>query len=681
MKRSRKLLAGLGLVGVLCGAQAEGAPQQAKDLRYGAALFEYYQGKAFEALTELSVAEHQGGIEGHGAHPQLVQGGLLLSYGLTREAKRRFTEILETRENDDSLGVQVSPESRSQAWFYLGKVFYLEGDAGAAKESLQRVDADLLNDDAPELYAEWLYLRDQLELSAPDVKPDDAVYTSELEEQSLWRAYIAYNQAVAIRQQDVEASIRQLQSLLSVYLDEQGQPRDLELDLDEVELNALIDRVRLSLGQLFLEQADYERALSVLETISYDSVFSDQALFQFSVAAAHLGQHGRALKALQTLETRELFSPWLQQVPYALGYLYEQLGEASLAYEAYAAAGDHYQQSIAAIEQESASLSENQVLKSLQINAAALDAGQGNKDGRQSTELTLGIESIQNDPYGRIRVQPRDFRFAHLLSQESFQLALRDLHELYKLRHSLSRWERQLASFDIMLETREIQRNARIAETREELDRQKVELWQARQARYQQGIADAVEKEDAEFFMTADQKEFKEQIETVYANLTLLPDDEDKAYYQQKIDRIRGYFDWWIQDEYGINRWRAQKQLRQLNQAMDIFNERHSRLEAEMNANERLDALAARMREGHARLTVLRDQLERALTQSRQQLMDLVRADFIQQARNMGQYLLASREAEARLADALYQQPLTDPEANTQSNSAVTESSDAEVTP
>ena len=72
----------------------EAQPERAKDLRYGWALYEYHQGNAFEALTQLAVARERGGIKGHGDHPALVEGGLMLSWGMTREASRLFTQLL-----------------------------------------------------------------------------------------------------------------------------------------------------------------------------------------------------------------------------------------------------------------------------------------------------------------------------------------------------------------------------------------------------------------------------------------------------------------------------------------------------------------------------------------------------------------------------------------------------------
>ena len=135
--------AGLTLAGTLAAllhgpvAVGDELPQRASDPAYGVALYEYYQGNAFEALTRLNVASAEGGIDGHGDHPALVEGGLMLSYGMTHEAGALFRELLD--EN-----AAVAPGTRNQAWFYLGKVFYLEQDSTAARDALERLDDELL---------------------------------------------------------------------------------------------------------------------------------------------------------------------------------------------------------------------------------------------------------------------------------------------------------------------------------------------------------------------------------------------------------------------------------------------------------------------------------------------------------------------------------------------------------
>ena len=93
--------AGLTLVSALTAllhgpvAVGDELPQRASDPAYGVALYEYYQGNAFEALTRLNVAAAEGGIDGHGDHPALVEGGLMLSYGMTQEAGALFRALLD----------------------------------------------------------------------------------------------------------------------------------------------------------------------------------------------------------------------------------------------------------------------------------------------------------------------------------------------------------------------------------------------------------------------------------------------------------------------------------------------------------------------------------------------------------------------------------------------------------
>lgn len=147
-------------------------------------LYNYHQGQAFDALTQLSVASEQGGIQGHGDHPALVEGGLLLSYGMTREAGELFTRLL----GDDGKGSALSPEVRNQAWFYLGKVLYLEADYQLAEANLNRVDGVTLETSEPGLYQEWLYLQARLAEQLASQPDPDAIgqFRDQLDPNAIW---------------------------------------------------------------------------------------------------------------------------------------------------------------------------------------------------------------------------------------------------------------------------------------------------------------------------------------------------------------------------------------------------------------------------------------------------------------------------------------------------------------
>lgn len=643
--------AGLILAGTLAAllhgpvAVGDELPQRASDPAYGVALYEYYQGNAFEALTRLNVASAEGGIDGHGDHPALVEGGLMLSYGMTHEAGALFRELLD--EN-----AAVAPGTRNQAWFYLGKVFYLEQDSTAARDALERVDDELLQDESNELYHEWLYLRGQLALSGTAGTSGETVdeLIDALPESSPWRAYLHYNQAVGMLSEgQTEEAMDALASLDSLL----GELPEFEPLLAN-EMSALRERVKLSIGRLHLSRGDFAGAMASLEQIALDGVFSDQALFDYAVAASREGRAGLALQALNTLQQRPLFTPWLQQVPYARGFLFEQMDRQQQALQAYREAASHYQSLSTRLSDEREQLTEARLIEALRFVREGDSPGQPGSMDAEMVRPEPGETTVLTDAYGRVKVRPGDYSLAGLLATESFQLSLRDLHELYRLRDSLGQWQTQLESFDIMLETRAQQREQRIRETRDALDALNADQWLARQAEYRSAIEDALAREDLRFFMTQEQHELADRLAQVEKTLSQLPEDESTRKQRETFQRMNAYFNWRIADDYAVNRWAAEKQLRELDRAMEVFVDQRALIEQEMASGGENQALAARVEARQAALQRLQGELDKALSAARTELLTLVDTELQQQSQEVQGYLRATRHAAARLADTLF---------------------------
>ena len=643
--------AGLILAGTLAAllhgpvAVGDELPQRASDPAYGVALYEYYQGNAFEALTRLNVASAEGGIDGHGDHPALVEGGLMLSYGMTHEAGALFRELLD--EN-----AAVAPGTRNQAWFYLGKVFYLEQDSIAARDALERVDDELLQDESDELYHEWLYLRGQLALSGTAGTSGETVdeLIDALPESSPWRAYLHYNQAVGMLSEgQTEEAMDALASLDSLL----GELPEFEPPLAN-EMSALRERVKLSIGRLHLSRGDFAGAMASLEHIALDGVFSDQALFDYAVAASREGKAGLALQALNTLQQRPLFTPWLQQVPYARGFLFEQMDRQQQALQAYREAASHYQSLSTRLSDEREQLTEARLIEALRFVREGDSPGQPGSMNAEMVRPEPGETTVLTDAYGRVKVRPGDYSLAGLLATESFQLSLRDLHELYRLRDSLGQWQTQLESFDIMLETRAQQREQRIRETRDALDALNADQWLARQAEYRSAIEDALAREDLRFFMTQEQHELADRLAQVEKTLSQLPEDESTRKQRETFQRMNAYFNWRIADDYAVNRWAAEKQLRELDRAMEVFVDQRALIEQEMASGGENQALAARVEARQAALQRLQGELDKALSAARTELLTLVDTELQQQSQEVQGYLRATRHAAARLADTLF---------------------------
>lgn len=609
-------------------AQAdEPGPERAKDLRYGWALYEYHQGNVFEALTQLAVARAQGGIEGHGDHPALVEGGLMLSWGMTREASKLFTELL----GSDGAGSTLSPEVRNQAWFYLGKVFFLEGNRELAGENLERVDGEILAEANHDLFREWVYLRARVAMMSSRIE-DVSKLTSlkeQLEDTDIWSLYLQYNSAVAaLDAGDVATAEAELQTLIAII------QQSADSAEPEAEREGLLDRARLSLAQLYLRDGRFDAALEILGDMPLNGVFADQALFDYAIAAAGQGRPDRALDALDTLSSRDLFLPWRQQVPFARAYVLEQMNKPQRALPAFRQAADLYQARIEELDIIRNRLTEESLMAQL--------------------DFTRDSDGILTDSYGRLRVQPSDFGMAEVLASETFQQALAELNELYQMQSFIAERQSRFESFRIMLETREQQRQVRIAETRRALESQQANQWQTLHEEFRETIATALAEEDAQFFMTAEQKALRDKLNEVEETLAGLPDDATTARQRETYRRMRAYFDWWIADDYGLNRWAAQKQLRELDREMQHFQAQRQRVETLMSDDGRHAELARRISASERELATLGQEVAVALSNARRILLSQVDSMLVAQQEELNGYLVASRHAQARLADQLF---------------------------
>jgi hypothetical protein len=551
----------------------------------------------------------------------------MLSWGMAREASRLFMELL----GADGAGSTLSPDVRNQAWFYLGKVLYLEGDHELASENLERVDGDILAEANHDLFREWIYLRARLAMmsSGPGDESELASLQAQLEDTDIWSLYLQYNSAVsALAAGDEVTPEAELQALIAII------DQSTDSDEPEAEREGLLSRARLSLARLYLRDNQFDAALEVLGDMPLNGVFADQALFDYAVAAAGQGRPERALDALDTLSNRDLFLPWRQQVPFARAYVLEQMNRPQQALPAFKQAADHYQTRIEELDDIRNRLSEENLMAQL--------------------DFSRDSDGILTDSYGRLRVQPVDFGMAEVLASETFQQALAELNELYRMQSFIAERQSRFEAFQIMLETREQQRQVGIAQTRRALENQQADEWLQLHQEFSEKISSALMEEDVGFFMTSKQKALRDKLDEVEETLAGLPDDTTTASQRATYQRMRAYFDWWIADDYGVNRWAAQKQLLELDREMDRFQAQRQRVETLMADDARHAELARRIAASERELATLGKEVADALGNARQALLSQVDSMLVAQQEELNGYLLASRHAQARLADQLF---------------------------
>ena len=634
-------LATLGLMmGAAVGVSAEDrdAPTRAQDPAWGEVLYDYYQGNALDALTRLSVARERGGIDGHGQHPALVEGGLMLSWGMLREARDRFEQLL-----DDSVDTRL----RNRAWFYLGKVFYLEDDYDSAREALSQLALEAFREQQPELYRESLFLQGQILLKNPAIVDSNGLdgILDTLPDDSLFAAYLRYNRVLAATGPERAAA---LESLAGDLEDDDWR------DASDGEREALRDRVRLTLAALRYQDGEYAEVPQILSHIDDDSLFGARARRLETLSAE--GEAAEQVLAQWAASETGGASP--RQMALVRGVLHERAGRRDQALVAYAQAAAYWQARYDGAAARLVAPTEEDLLASLVF--ASEERGQQ----RWLPGLTLLVfpDSIVTDPYGRLKVMPAPGMaedaagLAELVAGEGFQRALKDFYELNQMARLLATGDEKLASFDLMLETRRQQRGERIEQTREALADIGDEQWFQRQQAFHRQVEQAEAEADGAFFMTAEQRALSDRLQRAKARLASLPQDERTAEQRRRLDRVAAALTWQIANDYGPNRWRVRRELNRLDDALAELTERRARLQQEMASPGAVGDLSQRVADSHHRLRGLAGAIADARKDARDHLLAQLREHYRRDQQQAHRYLLASRLAETRLLDQQYRE-------------------------
>src|SRR4051812_32640178 len=101
------------------------------DPHYGDVLFEFYQGRYFPAITKLEASQVFHRMAHHRDEAEILRGGLLLSYGLHRQAGEVFEALLARG---------AAPSVRDRAWYFLAKIRYQRGLMAEAAQALGHIE-------------------------------------------------------------------------------------------------------------------------------------------------------------------------------------------------------------------------------------------------------------------------------------------------------------------------------------------------------------------------------------------------------------------------------------------------------------------------------------------------------------------------------------------------------------
>lgn len=413
------------------------------DLRYGVALYHYYQQDYIASLGELMVADTRDGIQGHGDNPELIAGGVSLAFGMQRHAESVFSQILQDERRPQSV--------RDAAWFYLGKLHYTRGDWAAAEQSFARVSSEF----TPALRAQMQAL--QINIRIRDKKfADLTIDKIGADKLRAWTPYALYNLGAANAR---EGNFKTAQAFFTelAEVDIAGPPQRRR------EQWALQDKAYTALGYSYLAEKKYAAATREFTKVRLEGVFANQALLGYGWAAVEQEQYDQALRPWQLLRTRSLMYAAVQESLLALPYAYEKLGAQGEAVNAYQSAEELLTREIQLIRDMRATLTEDELLTLIGSEPLSSEDAKKVLHADKADDAVTAVVTDDGQNWLKLDstsiVKTRSAYLNELFAKNAFQTAVLELRDLLRLQKLLQNWQPKLIAYDDLLVEKQSRRS------------------------------------------------------------------------------------------------------------------------------------------------------------------------------------------------------------------------------
>lgn len=606
---------------------------------YQQVLFEYFQGNFEQALTLFSLLESKypnqlANIPNPGVSPELLKGGMSLAFGLQQQAGEIFRRLL-SQSSD--------PKTRIQAWMMLGKSYYQKQQYEEANNALSNISTDeaeahleIASQD------ELVYLRSQLYYGQSSQTKADISWLSQLSGDSVYYDYVRYNQGLAeLQRGEYQKSAETLGSFAETidnnWLSGWFSPFQVA---DQAEANALRDRAFVTLGYAHLQNNQASRAIAAFNQVRLDSLDTQAALLGYGWAASMNEDYQLALSVWSRLQQNSQSSEYVLEAYLASAFAYEKAFAPSQALANLELGLDRYQSEVSSLQR-----LREQVNNGFFINMAVT-----NQSARE--------------------VDPQ---LTHLLLKKSIRIELEHLRDSLALQKQLTDWQARLAIFDVMLDEREIETEARTAqlEQNETLGRLAL-LKQTRDS-----LAETIILAKQDFSVLLPEQEMAWQARLNRAS-EIHTDVQQKKIdlqqkplsmrYQRRLKRLQGIMLWNASEASSERTWQAKKQLAEIDELILKTTTQQQILEARI-------AKKPEFPEQRQRIQLLRQRLSEQITASQRivdsQLFALNRAfdtEFEKQLAQLKDYQLQAQLALVRLNDGAFRKIQAEQRQGGQSN-------------
>ncbi len=622
-------VAAAALVGPASAAESAANPTPAKhalkDPHYGDTLFHFYQDHYFSAVTSLMVSQHFDRVSHHGDEAELLRGGLLLSYGLHREAGEIFTRLIDQG---------TTPSVRDRAWFYLAKIRYQRSLMTEAADAADRINGHL----PPELEEDRGLLIAHLLMARGDYA-EAANFLDGMTMQTEAGIYTRYNLGIAlIRSGDTTRGTAILDQIGRsptppvAFIAGAGASKSPAGPSTD-EYRSLRDQANVALGFNALQNNEPAAARSYLERVRLTGMHANKALLGFGWAAAELKQPAQALVPWNELVQRDASDAAALEARIAVPYALAEL-------KAYGPSLDGYNAAIAAFERERTWLDESITA----IRAGKLVEG--------LMEINPGEEMGWFWNIRELPEMPHAGHLAPVLAQHEFQEAFKNYRDLHFLRKNLERWQDSLVVFGDMLANRRQAFAERLPEIRKRAGDIGLNALQDRETALATELAQVETEADGSAFADERQRELLERLQRVRDALEAAEPSPEIEAARKRYRLVAGALTWQLGQEFPARLWITQQAMQASQATLAEARQRDMALaQAQRDEPIRFDDFGARISALGPRLQVLMPRVAALSDEQRKALQEIAVAELDRQKERLTEYTIQARFAVAQLYD------------------------------
>lgn len=612
------------------------------DLRYGVALYHYYQQDYIPALSELMVADTRDGIQGHSDNPELIAGGISLAFGMQNHAQSVFSHILQDERRPGHV--------RDAAWFYLGKLHYIRGDSAAAEQSFARVSEHF----KPSLRAQLQALQFNIHIrnnTFSEATPSD------LEELGSWSPYALYNLGAAhARAGNFKRAQEFFEELADIDISDSPARQREEW--------ALQDKAYTALGYSFLAEKKYRAAIREFTKVRLEGPLANQALLGYGWAAVAQEQYAVALKPWQVLRQRSLMNPAVQESLLAIPYAYEKLNAQGEAAKEYHKAEELLTREIQLIRDMRATLTQGELLTLVgseafpEMEAKKLLRGDGTAEGTPTAVITDdGQNWLKLDKTSVIKT--RSAYLSELFARNAFQAAVLDLRDALRMQALLRQWQPKLEAYRELLLDKQASRSRHEQHSAQQLLANKQQVLGAQRDQLAARLQTIANEEDYIALADAETRALYQRVQQGEGTIQrMLAAGQPTAEAETRLKMFKGILLWRAAQEFPLRMAEQHAELKMIDDALASITDTRTRIEEVTLTSVDIQPLLARLDALRKEVNSNLLYTEQLIEQHSSALRTQVDAQLSTHEKRLNNYLAQAHLAVARLYDAeLRKQP------------------------